>query len=817
MNTLAALEFDRIRLALADYTVTAEGRSAVLTMEPEYEPETLKSLSRETGELLALLATNVAVPGVTVPEIEPVLNAARHEGAVLDLEELGAIRCFLLGAADFQRFFRGGEEQGIINADGDNTGGGDGSRSLRLTLPGELLPKLRALITPEGRLNEDAVPDLRDLRRTITGLNQDLQHQSEAIIRSRRELYRADRATVRDGRTVLPLAADFKGRVDGIIHESSGSGETLFVEPRELIDLNNRLAQTHNEVLRVIRRILREMTSRVREYLPRLKELRQELVVADGLVARARYGRQLEGCMVPFGDTIELRAARHPLLGSACVPLDIKYEKGVRLLVLSGPNTGGKTVLLKTLGLLVVMNQCGIPLPVDEGSSLPLYRWIGVDIGDEQSIEEALSTFSAHLKTLGHIARRSDSESLVLLDELGTGTDPEEGAALSMALIDHLLERGSTILVTTHQTILKHYGYTREGAVNAAMAFDEDSHRPTYRVIPGRPGVSYAIDTAGEQGIPPDIVARAREYHREHHNNVAGIISRLTEEETRILTVRREQEELQRSLLNERRLLDDERRDYEEKVNRLRREGLQELNRAIAEARSRVEREVRSIRERGETLERERIRDAHRAIEALERVRDEAEEGIASSMTPRREETGVRFTPEEGMDVRHRETGREGVVHRVSGNAVEVRFGAIRMTVQPDDLLPAAKQNDNPPRGVSSRGASSRGASDSDTAGRSIGSRPAAESSRRPALELDLRGYRVHEAIDALEKQLDAAILHDLFHFGVIHGTGTGAVQKGVQDYLRGRPEVAAFRFAVPEDGGFGKTVVELKHDSEVP
>lgn len=787
MNALSALEFDRIRVAVAAYTATAEAREGVVSLQPLFDPGTIAPVATEIGEILQLLATDITPPGGDVPILTDVFAVLHHKGEILQLDELVGVRALLETSAEFRRFFGSGEDEQILTL----------TRSDRLNPPRDLRRRLRTVITGEGTLNEDAIPEIVALRRRITTLHQELQRSSETIIRSNRTMYREDRATVRDGRTVLPLLADFKGRVDGIVHESSGSGETLFVEPRELVDLNNRLAQTQNEIHREIRRVLRELTEEARTLLPDLDRLHAAVVDADMYVARARYGFEHGGRIIPTGETIRLHGARHPLLGQACVPLNIEYAVDTRLMVLSGPNTGGKTVLLKTLGLLAVMHQCGIPIPVDNDSTLPVFSWFGVDIGDEQSIDAALSTFSAHLRTLGTITQRADRDSLVLLDELGTGTDPEEGAALSMAIIDHLMEQGATILVTTHQTILKHYGYTREGASNAAMAFDEKEHRPTYRVIPGRPGGSYAIETAREQGLDSAIVERARSYHHDHHNSVAGIIARLVEEEDRLAQERRSLERVRRELDEEKRDAERARTEYEQQNRELKREGLARLNRSLSEARKAVEQEIRSVRERGREVGPEEIQRAHRSLDNLQRLRDETQTELDIASPVEQGEQSAIENPTPGLVVQHRATGRTGTILRVLADKIEVQFGAVRLSVTGDELV-AAPETPQPERSGPVH-----------TSARA--SRPTA-----PAIELDIRGYRLQAALDELENQIDAAVMHGLVQISVIHGTGTGVLQKGVQDYLRRREEVRSFHFARPEEGGFGKTVVEFSTNSGV-
>jgi DNA mismatch repair protein MutS2 len=428
---------------------------------------------------------------------------------------------------------------------------------------------------------------------------------------------------------------------------------------------------------------------------------------------------------------------------------------------------------------------------------LPLFDYWGVDIGDAQSLDEALSTFSGHLKNLAEVCEHAQAGSLILLDELGSGTDPDEGAALSMAIVDHLIDQGSTVLVTTHQTVLKHYGYTRAGAANASMAFDEETHEPTYRVIPGRPGASHALDTAERQGLDPDILRRAREYRSDRESSVAEIITRLSDLEEEMIqereTLRRDQTVLDRRLSE----LADREQAVEARATELRRNGLVELDRLLRDSRRQVEGEIRRLRERGGDISRSEIKAAQDQLHQIEEQRDEQQQHIDQHY--RHGASSAEATPiRQGDTVRHKRTGRDGTVRRLREGGAEVQFDGVRMTVPLGDLerREAADTTSRTAAASESRAPSSR-------------SRPSTPQ-MKSVFELDLRGKRLHTAIEELEHQLDAAVLNDLSTFSVIHGLGTGVLQKGVRDYLESRPEVERYEFAVPEEGGFGKTLVFL-------
>jgi len=804
VSSLQLLEFDRICRGIAGYASCATSADLLTQLTPEIDADRLEHRKNLVREVLTRIHDGAPPPREEIPYLEDSFSAVAREGAVLEQEELVGLRRFFAFADSVLAYCRSGTTPTLETFVGEHR------------LPPDLATRLRRTITPEGEIAEDAIPELARLKREIARVNRALLTRAEELIRAGREMYHGEQPTIRDGRTVLPLAANFKGRIDGIIHEASGSGETLFVEPRELVDLNNDLTQAHHAIHREIRRVLRELSVAIRTELPVITRVYEIVVTIDTLFARALWGRGHDGVIISTGTTVDLRDARHPLLGAACVPLSIRLEPEVRIVVISGPNTGGKTVLIKTVGLLSLLHQCAVPIPAEPDSSLPIFdRW-GVDIGDDQSLDENLSTFSSHMRRIATILGEATSGSLVLLDELGSGTDPDEGAALSMAIIDELIARGSTVLVSTHLTMLKHYGYTRRGARNVSMAFDGTTHRPTYRVVPGRPGASHAIETAADQGVLPAVIAAAERYASDTENSVTEIINRLLEQEREVqtrlddVTARETQIDTRLREMNAREQAIDTRE------GELRREGVRALEEILREARSTIEGEVRRLRERGAAIDRDDIRTAHDRIGEIEAVRDR--ERQRADRLVNREETepggagegassisGDTTTPlTEGATVRHARTGKEGTVRSVRGRRIEVQFGALRMTVPRSEVILEGSSSASDASGSRrTRGGTSRRAD------------IAVSAARTAVFELDIRGKRYHEAIEEVERQVDDAILQGLHSFSVIHGTGTGALQKGVHDYLASRSEVASYRFARPEDGGFGKTMVELSTGNE--
>ncbi len=782
MNSLRLLEFDRIRERLAEKCSYQAAASQALALEPIDDTSVLVRTGKQVAELMRFLSEGFHVPGIGVADVDSAFAQVRIEGGVAELEALHAIRRLVDSIDQWRRFFAALTERGD-----------DLSVFAELNRQDDLLPRLRdelhLLISDDGSLNEDAIPEVRQLRGAITEVRGEIRTTAAALIRHQRDVYREDLPTIRDGRIVLPLRADFRGRVNGIIHEASGSGDTLFVEPEGLVDLNNRGVRLEAEVHAAIHRRLRALSVLVRESLVDLEECATRLGKLDLLAARARYGVETRGSVLAFGSGVDLREARHPLLGESCVPLTIQFDADTRLLVLSGPNTGGKTVLLKTLGLLAVMNQCSIPIPAAADSSLPIFSDFAVSIGDEQSIDAALSTFSAHVYSLASIASQAGSHSLVLLDELAGGTDPEEGAALAMGLIDFLLARRATILVTTHLTVLKHYGYTRSGATNAAMEFDETTHLPTYRVVAGRPGSSHALDTARRYGLPEEVLTKAYEYLEDRSGSVGEILRRLQEEERELRGLRVELEREQTQLRQRHDEVEELARETNKREVELRRGKLRELDAELIKARSELETEVRRVREQSKITDAE-IKEAHQTIQAVTDLRD-AERARIDALDSKKRATSLNVSQiHEGMAVRHINTGRRGTVRSIQKKRVEVQFDVLRMSVRADELQIDDSAVSTDESVVIDSGTVRTGST--------------------AQIQLDIRGYRLVEAVEALEAQIDAAVLHHMARFTVIHGTGTGVLKKAVHEYLRDRPEVSGYDFAPADQGGFGKTVVEL-------
>jgi DNA mismatch repair protein MutS2 len=457
-----------------------------------------------------------AQPQGSLPAISVLIKKLNAEGIVFEEAELFAIASFI----------------------------DEGGRVLRWLSPDDTLAQtllagipdcsvvsneIFSILDKDGSLRD--LPALREIKRQIAALERELKNITSFYFENEntRSMLQSAVPSIRDGRTVIALKANFRGRVRGIVHEVSASGQTVFLEPEGVIEKNNEITILKQKLAAEIRRILRELTGKVAVHKDILDEFNKKIIYIETIRARAVYSYNTHGVFALRGDTIKIIQAKHPLLGERAVPVDITLKNEVRAVIITGPNTGGKTVALKTIGLFVLMNQAALALPAEEGTSLPFFDAVYADIGDEQSIDAALSTFSAHIKNIASILCEAAHNSLVLLDELGAGTEAGEGAAIAMAVTDAFIEKGATIFVTTHHSVLKNYGWTQRYVENASMEFNAETLLPTYKLIMGIPGESRAIDIAGHNGLPEDIINVARKYKDEGLGDVSKLIEGLKE------------------------------------------------------------------------------------------------------------------------------------------------------------------------------------------------------------------------------------------------------------------------------------------------
>jgi DNA mismatch repair protein MutS2 len=818
-HSLKLLDFPRIREYCADYCLSSEGRELMLSSLPSADPEIVARVKREVAIIAAHLEQS-ELPAFGFPTLGELSGKLGVQGLALNLEEFFALG---LWAREYEKLLSWlgrillKQEASLKSAPGSDSAN---PHTLWAHAPfGELraeAPRLQSvvrivfdLLTPEGELRD--LPTLRSIRNAMAKINRDMGAIADSF-RSDPELRAAlqsDEPTQRDGRTVLAVRANFRGRVKGIVHEVSSSGQTVFVELAPLVEMNNELVQLDARYKAEVARLLREATDELRKHAVAVAGARTSLALLDGRLARAIHCHRDGGVLAESCDSgLTVWRARHPLLGKKAVPIDVCLPENVRTLIITGPNTGGKTVTLKTIGLFALMNQFCLALPAAQGTKFQIFDAVFADIGDEQSIDQSLSTFSGHMKVMSQIVASASSRSLVLLDELGAGTDPEEGCAIAMGLLDHFIDTGSLSIATTHHGILKNYGYTKPGCLNASMEFDPAKFSPTYRIVVGIPGESRALEIAAMIGLDGRIVARAKTYLNEERTDIGELIRGLNEKHRELEKLEAEQRKRIREATEDSRKADLATLRVRQREVELRRHGLSDLSQLLDQSRKTLENLVRELRESGAPTDKTKdvknfLSELAASVDRQYAVLAEDEKRLASSVeTDSVQETmaGSQVLLSEGAEAMYKPfRKRVRLVRALGGERWLVEVGSMRIAANASDLSPA------PPKSAAP-GSSGIPVFDVELAPR--GEDPG---STRASFELDIRGFRLAQALTTVEKQIDAACIQNLSLFSIIHGTGEGVLGKGIQDYLRNHAAVAEYHFARPEEGGYGKTIVRLK------
>ncbi|MAG13190.1 MAG: endonuclease MutS2 [Spirochaetales bacterium] len=774
-HSIELLEFEQIRERVAANCIGEEGAQRITQQKFYSNWKQIKPVLDRVWYLKRLLEGNIQYPDIVLPSITNALERISKEGAVLDPEQIVAVAKFVKGWRSLFRFVTkpmGDGEQSPLAEDYINSPECD-----------SLSQFVFSYFEEDGPIREN-LPELKGIRRRIRSAQQELAALATGYLQEYASAWQTNVPTQKDGRLVLPLKTSSKGKVRGVVREVSASGATVFLEPFDIVEKNNQLAFLDHEYHIEVAKIVKKCTGKIRDHREDLLYLQNISSDVDALLAKARYARR-HGCNPAehHARGFRLRRARHPLLGSDVVPIDVELQDDNRILIVTGPNAGGKTVTLKTVGLLALMNQFGMCIPADEGSAIQLYDYVLADIGDDQSIQESLSTFSGHMKNISRFVGSASGNSLILLDELGSGTDPEEGSALAMALLDHFLDCGSTLIATTHHSVLKNYAFAHKGVVNASVTFDAETHQPTFSVILGLPGESHALDIAERSGMSNKILAKARHYIEDQSTDVAQIIKEITEKQ-RDLRAKETKFEKRQDGLTERvrevdlRSLRIKQREYE-----LRSQGYMQLTKQIQDSRRQLENLVRDLRE-GE-LTREKTRAVKDFISEIEEVAEKEQDEISEVGEELRTNQEIKVGDEVLVGAsRHRAT----VLRNARKGYWVVATDKMKITVPETDVhgIVVAKPRE-----------------------RKIQVNLQTETSG-PTYHLDLRGYRLAEALESLDRQIDRSLMTNLSEFEVVHGHGEGILKQGIHDYLKNHRSVREYHFAHPESGGFGKTIVKL-------
>ena len=805
-HAVAILEFDRVRAEVAEHCLSPAGADRILHQPFIRDRDAHRELLADVVAVRALLEADRLPADADLPEVADAVLLLAKDGTVLEPDAAARLGRFLRGACRLRRALRprAGERDAAAL-----------TRISPLLDPAREVEQLPVaifrVVEPDGTIRERQLPTLASIRARIRRLANDVERAARRYFTAPefRTVMNGDRPTERGGRTVIPVKANHQGRVPGVIQEVSASGATVFIEPEESIRAGHRIAEERLAYRRELRRIMRELTAQVATRHGEIQDTLAAVAAYDVRFARARYARLHRCAPARTGSgEIDLRAARHPLLGAAAVPIDIRWGGRRRVLIVTGPNTGGKTVALKTVGLLALMNHFAMEVPAAPLSVLPWLDRVLCDIGDEQSISQSLSTFSGHVRQIAHILDSASGDSLVLLDELGAGTDPEEGVTLAMAVLDSLIARGALVAVTTHHGTLKNYGYVNPAVDNAAMEFDLQSLRPTYRLLLGVPGESHALEIARRQGIGDRIVAAARAYLADGRTDSGEMIRSLTARELELRSVAERHQRSQAELQRRDRAAAAREHELDARERDLRAAEERDLRVLLRDSRSALEGAIRELRERGRSGG-----DWRSAAAAARKVIEQVDVQIEAPPQPAAtgSEAGFGGAPHAaaggaaapapvplaaGTPVRIAASGRSGVVVRAGrrGSWV-VQTGSVRGTFRSDELVADAAA-------TAATAATAAAPPRLDVEVNAAGT--------RPQTELDVRGLRLDEALAALERQVDGALLAGLRQWAVVHGRGEGVLRHGIHQYLERRREVAEFAPADHRDGGDGKTIVTL-------
>ena len=784
-DTLETLEFDKVRDQIAQRAASDVGREEIQALQPLDDSVRIEQLLRPVLETLDLIRFDDPFSIGRIPDIRTILETSATPGAALAIAELISVGQVLQSVHRLHRYISGRSDKypslsGLIEP---------------LSLHPVLEKAFEASLDPSTETVRDgASAELRRIRRAMESLRSEIRQRVDGILGRLPDDVVQDRlVTLRGGRFVIPIRENQKHRMEGLVHDQSSSGVTLFIEPVETVEMNNRFRQLELAERTEIERILRELTALVGEIRAELRDNLGVLGRFDAAYAKASFSREIDAAEPIFSSgTILLRQARHPLLSlrlareerpDELVPLDLEMGGEARTLIITGPNAGGKTVALKTVGLLATMAQSGLPIPADPQSELPLYGGIFADIGDAQSIENDLSTFSSHVRNLERICSHAKGDALVLLDEIGASTDPDQGSALAMAILRDLTKRGALTLATTHHGAVKAFAHEEAGVLNGSMAFDTTTLQPTFRLRLNIPGSSYAFEIARRLGIPGHIIDEAERIAGSEVGRVESLIAELDAEHHRY----REQADAAEAGKEEADRLQEE---YEERLKevearerQLRQTGEREAKRVLDGANALVERTVEEIRLR--QADSAAIRDARQTL-------DEARQSIAKSLEES-EKSPESQEVSEGDHVWVRRLDKVGVVASSNGsNRITVEIGNLRVDVSPSEI--ELRQ-----RAVAG---GERSSGRTSVQGRS--------ESKSVSIDLDIRGLNFDEAADIVDKHLDDLYLAHMHTGAIIHGKGTGALRRKIGDFLKQHPLVRTQRLGNHGEGGSGVTVVEL-------
>lgn len=786
---LDTLEFSKVISDLAAFAGSEKTVEKIRGLLPSTKIEDVKRAQDETEDGVTLLKREDGIPVARFNDIRPHLKRLSI-GASLDGEEISHILKVLVVGHEMIDYFEKIKddeeiELHVVYAIVE-----------RIQVFSNLVKHIRSVINDSGEILDDASPALRTIRNTIRQSQSQIRTQLARFTKGSQSKYLTENiVTMRNDRYVLPVKAESRGQVKGVIHDQSASGQTVFIEPQNVVNLNNKLRQLQAEEREEIERILAEISAHLADHIPELENNLEVLTQLDFINAKARYAQSINAVRVEISEEnhINFLQARHPLIAEdEIIPNDIYLGEDYKTVIITGPNTGGKTIVLKTLGLLQLMGQAGLQLPVAEESQMGLFDGIYADIGDEQSIEQSLSTFSSHMVTIIDNLKKITPKSLVLFDELGAGTDPQEGAALAISILDYVRQVGSYAMITSHYPELKAYGFNSYETVNASMEFDIETLEPTYRLAIGVPGRSNAFEISKRLGLPGEIIDHARELMSGESQNVNDMIEDLDAQRKNAEAEYEAFQENHKEARLIRRRLEIAHEAFKKEKEEMMVKARAEANQRVEKIEKEAERVIEELRDKqlqsghSEAIKEHEFIDARTRLGTL-RSEEEKEALQKNKVLQKAKETEKLH---EGEDVLVSTLGQTGtLIEQTSDNEWMVQLGSLRMKVEERNLekIESKEEEKKPPKRVQR------------------------SSTKTVRTELNLIGERYEDAMAKLDNYLDSALLNNHVSVRLIHGDGTGALREGVHQKLKRHPQVEDFNLAPANQGGTGVTIVNFK------
>ena len=802
-KTLSVLEYPKILERLKAFCDFSASMELARSLEPTDSYDLALARLAETSEARRLFSTNDHIGIGGAHDIRSAADLAGR-GGVLDPQQLLDVKSTLVSCRELKRSLERRTEEyprlaqiaaGLPEAHG-------------------IVDSISRVLSERGEVLDSASPKLATLRREIKIAHDRLMSRLQRYLTESASKLQEPIITQRDGRYVIPLRAEFKGQIKAVVHDQSSSGATLFVEPLPIVELNNTMRELQLQERDEERRILYELSSQIGEHREELTYGVENLAMLDLIFAKAKYAEELkasEPILHKMKDErrknentslssfiFRLNNARHPLLNpDTVVPIDVDPKSGTRAIVITGPNTGGKTVSLKTVGLLALMAQSGLHIPAQSGSELPCFHAVYADIGDEQSIEQSLSTFSGHITNIIHILKQIDQRSLVIFDELGAGTDPQEGAALARAILNHLLETGCTTLVATHYPELKTFAHSTEGVVNASLEFDIKTLRPTYHLTIGLPGRSNALLIAQRLGLPQSIIDSAKAEIHPDDLRADKLLDDIRKERNR---TSRERQKLEKA----RDRLETQTKEIEKRLEKIE----DERREVLAKARAEGELEVAILKRNIDSLK-SQLKKAKQPLEALKQLEEKVEAIVEKIEAPVERRQTIDNRPSSSTVNRPLSLGErvtvstlnaEGVITALGESDAEVQIGSLRVRARLVDLQRKGQELESP-----------EGKKEEERKQTVEGSaRATLSGTKSPGIELNLRGKLVEDGLEELDRYLEKAYSSGLLFVRIVHGKGTGRMRDAVRSALKESPYVASYEEPKDNEGGAGVTVAKM-------